>query len=138
MKGAQELLWYATQTPKVLDRISTQAELINHQCGDVCVARVMVDDGVILGISVEVRGCAMCRAVGGWLQEKVQAVPIGEILAWEPLYAVTSWNLSLGPLRQRCAKLPVETLLKALHDGFQLEKWRFKAQTKTPENGVKF
>jgi NifU-like protein involved in Fe-S cluster formation len=127
MKTGAELLWYAEQAPKFLEEISLQAELANPQCGDLCVVQVWVDAGLVRAISVRGQGCAVCRAVGGWLQETVVDVQVEEILAWRPLYAVTSWNLSLGPLRQKCAKLPVETLLKALHVSFQLEKRNIKA-----------
>ena len=116
MSTPEQLLWYADSAPVDFPGVPDgSAERNNAQCGDHCVATVWVRDSLVFGVKMEVEGCAVCRGVAGWLQECARGVPVSTVLAWSPLHAVTSWGLALGPLRRKCAALPVETLLAALH-----------------------
>ena len=129
MKTPAELLWYGDLPPRELEGALPGVELANPQCGDRVRVLVLLESEVIRAISVDTEGCAICRAVGGWLQEEVVDLPVETVLAWSPLHAVISWNLNLGPLRQKCAKLPLETLLKAIHVAFEPKERNFDART---------
>jgi NifU-like protein involved in Fe-S cluster formation len=115
MSTPERLLWYADTVPVALDRPTGLAEKHNVQCGDHCSVAVQIEGDVVRAVSVTVVGCAICRSVAGWLQETAPGNPLSVVLAWSPLHAVTSWGLTLGPLRRKCATLPLETLFDALH-----------------------
>lgn len=114
MSTPQQLLWYAEYVPRVVAQVNARATRTNTQCGDTCALDLCVTDGRVVDVRVVVDGCAVCRGVAGWLHETVPGTPVAALLAWTPLHAVTSWGLTLGPLRRKCAALPVETLHAAL------------------------
>lgn len=117
-----------------------RAQANNPLCGDRVTLTLRVAEGTIVDVGCEVRGCAICRASGSMLAEKVMASGLSEALAlsarfigvlastsaeagegetaaseaWGPLAALL--EARRFPNRQRCATLPWEALEQALRD----------------------
>ena len=116
-----------------------RAEANNPLCGDRVTLTLRVIEGRIAEIGCEVKGCAICRASGSMLAEKVMASELSEALAvgrrfiaalapasaqgaeaaasedWGPLAALL--EARRYPNRQRCATLAWEALEHALRPG---------------------
>lgn len=113
----------------------------NPLCGDRVALTLDVVEGRIADIGCEVKGCAICRASGSMLAERVMAGELSEALELSRRFvaalapaspaaapasevaASEAWG-SLAPLlearrypnRQRCATLPWEALEQALRN----------------------
>jgi nitrogen fixation NifU-like protein len=115
-----------------------RAEASNPLCGDRVALTLRVVEGRITDVGCEVKGCAICRASGSMLAERVLAGELSAVLGlsrrfitalapagadgtaseapasepWGPLAALL--EARRYPNRQRCATLPWEALERAL------------------------
>ena len=104
---------------------------MNPSCGDEVSIRLDIDDGKVVGVEVDAKGCAISTASGSMLAERIQGLRLGDV---QDLAAVVRDMLKTGnlkdgvdigdfeallgvsrfPVRVKCAMLPIATMLQAL------------------------
>jgi nitrogen fixation NifU-like protein len=120
-----------------------RADANNPLCGDRVALTVRVLDGRIADVGCEVKGCAICRASGSMLAERISGRELSEVLGFSQRFLGAFGSAAAGdsgsgdgvseagssegwgplaallkarryPNRQRCATLPWEALARAL------------------------
>lgn len=92
----------------------------NPFCGDEITIELKVEDGVVVDAAFEGRGCAISQATASMLMEEVMGQSLEEVRKWDKEYVLELLGIEIGPVRLKCALLP----LKALKAGaYGLEEW---------------
>ena len=92
----------------------------NPFCGDEITVELKVKDGVVVDAAFDGHGCAISQATASMLMEEITGKTLDEIKTWDKEYILDLLGIELGPVRLKCALLP----LKALKAGaYGLEEW---------------
>lgn len=92
----------------------------NPFCGDEVTIQLKVENDVVVDAAFDGRGCAISQATASMLMEEVIGKPLEEVRAWDKEYVLEMLGIEIGPVRLKCALLP----LKALKAGvWGLEEW---------------
>lgn len=92
----------------------------NPFCGDEVTIELKVEDDVVVDAAFDGRGCAISQATASMLMEEVIGKPLEEVRSWDKEYVLDMLGIEIGPVRLKCALLP----LKALKAGvWGLEEW---------------
>jgi nitrogen fixation NifU-like protein len=92
----------------------------NPFCGDEVTIELKVEDGVVTGAAFDGRGCAISQATASMLMEEVIGKSLAEVRSWDKAHVLELLGIEIGPVRLKCALLP----LKALKAGvWGLEEW---------------
>ncbi|MDO8480264.1 MAG: iron-sulfur cluster assembly scaffold protein [Nanoarchaeota archaeon] len=86
----------------------------NPLCGDDIEMQVLVKDNQVQDIKFQGHGCALSIAASSLLTEKVKKMTINEIMKLTKDDVVEMMGISMGPVRIKCALLPLETLQKTV------------------------
>ena len=88
----------------------------NASCGDALELSVRLDGkGLIEDCKFEGRGCALSQAAASLLTQSVLGKSAEEVLAMRETDMVGWLGVDPGPLRQRCASLPLFALQQGFH-----------------------
>jgi len=89
----------------------------NPLCGDDIEIQVAVEKNRVKDIKFKGRGCALSIASSSLLTEKAKGMKVEELMKLTKDDIVEMMGISMGPVRIKCALLPLEALHKAvLHD----------------------
>ena len=92
----------------------------NPFCGDEITIELKVEDGKIVDAAFNGHGCAISQATASMIMEEIIGKDIAEVRTWNKEYILDLIGIELGPVRLKCALLP----LKALKAGvWGLEDW---------------
>ncbi len=86
----------------------------NHSCGDYITFYVEVDNNYITNIMFDGSGCAISQATASMLAENCIKRSVDDICNLTKDDIIAMLNIPLGPVRLKCALLPLEVLQKAL------------------------
>ena len=92
----------------------------NPFCGDEITVELKVENGVVVDAAFDGHGCAISQATASMLMEEVIGKSLEEIKAIDKEYILETLGIELGPVRLKCALLPLK-VLKA--GAYGLEEW---------------
>jgi nitrogen fixation NifU-like protein len=88
----------------------------NPFCGDVVEYYLRIENGRVEEVAFEGKGCAISQAAASILSEMVQGRPVDEVKGIDKQALLENMGLpELGPVRIKCALLPLKTLKLALY-----------------------
>lgn len=86
----------------------------NPFCGDEITIDLVVEDGVVTDARFDGRGCSISQAAASMLVEQVVGRTPGELDALDDAYMLALLGIDIGPVRMKCARLPLDVLKGAL------------------------
>ena len=92
----------------------------NPFCGDDITVELKVENGVVVDAAFDGHGCAISQATASMLMEEVIGKSLDAIKAIDKEYILEMLGIDLGPVRLKCALLPLK-VLKA--GAYGLEEW---------------
>ena len=92
----------------------------NPFCGDEITVELKVENGVVVDAAFDGHGCAISQATASMLMEEVIGKSLDDIKAIDKEYILEMLGIELGPVRLKCALLPLK-VLKA--GAYGLEEW---------------
>lgn len=97
-----------------LEHPDLSAELDNPVCGDVVRLDLRVEGGEVSEARFSGRGCVISMAAASMLTERIvgQRIEALRRLGQEEMFEML--NVTLGPVRAKCAMLPLRVLQEAL------------------------
>ena len=88
----------------------------NPSCGDSVGFDAHVCDGKLKSLMFTGDGCAVSQAAASMLTECCVGKTLEELLALDKDFMLKLVGMPLGPMRVRCALLPLQALLKGVSD----------------------
>ncbi|RME52325.1 iron-sulfur cluster assembly scaffold protein [Candidatus Woesearchaeota archaeon] len=86
----------------------------NPLCGDDVAVALRVEEGVVQDAKWEGHGCALCVASSSLLTEDVKGKRVEDVLGLTAHDVQELLGVKLGPVRLKCALLPLEALKGAV------------------------
>jgi nitrogen fixation NifU-like protein len=98
-----------------LEGASLVARELNPSCGD-SIELFLKLDGCdrVEAAAFEGRGCAVSQASASLLTERLKGRPLAEIMALDEKDVLGLLGIEVGPMRMKCAMLPLRALRSAL------------------------
>ncbi|HLC66595.1 MAG TPA: iron-sulfur cluster assembly scaffold protein, partial [Candidatus Nanoarchaeia archaeon] len=87
---------------------------LNPLCGDEIELFVHLRDGQVDEIKWEGKGCAISQAAASMLSDELLAKTVPELRALKTQDVLQLLAIPIGPVRLKCANLPLRTLQLAL------------------------
>lgn len=115
----KDLLIYHWKNPKNYGSIKNpdkEATLENHFCGDKIRIGVKTKDRKIDKIKFSGEGCIISLATASLLTEAVKGKRVSEVKKLNKDFVLGLLGIKLGPIRLKCALLPLLALKKAIED----------------------
>jgi nitrogen fixation protein NifU and related proteins len=109
-----------------LDHPTVSAEGVNPLCGDELSVELLVEDGVVMDVRYNGRGCAISQAAASMISDAVKGRPVEEVERIGREDVLDELGIPLTPIRLKCALLSVGVLKVALAhlDGHEVpEEW---------------
>lgn len=92
----------------------------NPFCGDEVTIQVKVVDDVVVEAAFEGRGCAISQASASMLMEEIIGMSVADLKHWGKEEMLDIIGIELGPVRLKCALLPLKALKAGLYG---LKNW---------------
>ncbi len=92
----------------------------NPFCGDEVTIELKVEDGVVVDAAFDGRGCAISQASASMMMEEIIGTPVEELRQWTKEDILDMLGIEIGPVRLKCALLPLKALKAGL---WGLEEW---------------
>lgn len=100
----------------VIPQAAIVAELHNPSCGDsIAITANAINDG-IQEVKFTGQGCVISQAAASLLMEQLAGESFETILGYDKNYMLQLLGIALGPVRVKCALLPLEVVHKAVKD----------------------
>lgn len=90
------------------------SELKNPSCGDEVQIKGMMRNGTIETVYFSGKGCVISQATASMVTEACKGKMADEVLLWGVSFIQGLVGISLGPVRLKCALLPLEALQQGL------------------------
>ena len=90
----------------------------NPFCGDEVIIHLRVEDGVVTDAAFEGRGCSISQAAASMLMDEVVGKTAREVSDWDKQHVLDLLGIEIGPVRQKCALLPLTTIQSGLQSHF--------------------
>ena len=88
--------------------------IFNPLCGDDITIELIIKDDKVEDIKFNGKGCAISMAAGSLLTDKVKGEDIESAKKIPGKEVLEMLNIPIGPVRMRCALLPLEALQGAV------------------------
>lgn len=98
----------------VLEDADISHKLDNALCGDVIRLDIRLKDGVVSEARFSGRGCVISIAAASMLTEEIVGKSVAELRAYQDEDMFRLLGITLGPVRARCALLPLQVLKEGL------------------------
>lgn len=99
---------------KVIESPDLESERAQPSCGDIIKYQARVKNDVISDISFSGSGCIISVAMASILSEYVLGKTLKDIQCMDSEVVKDLIGISLGPVRLKCALLPLQTLQEAV------------------------
>jgi nitrogen fixation NifU-like protein len=93
-----------------LDKADFKSGVYNPSCGDKVAMEGCIQERVLIKIAFEGTGCVISQATASLLTELVINKSIDDIAALNKEFLQTVLGIELGPIRLKCALLPLQAL----------------------------
>jgi len=100
----------------VLENPDVQCTVTNKSCGDIVTVYLHHKDHKVSTMFHTGEGCVISRAAASLLSEHVSGKSFDELFAYDEEFILNLIKIELGPVRLKCALLPLEALIKALKE----------------------
>jgi nitrogen fixation NifU-like protein len=97
-----------------LDNADFKSGLYNPSCGDKVSLEGCIQEGVLTAIAFEATGCVISLATASLLTELVIGKSVEDIAALNKEFLQTVIGIELGPIRLKCALLPLQALQEGI------------------------
>jgi len=87
----------------------------NPLCGDDLTIELIIKNGKVETVKFHGRGCAISMASASLLTDHIKQMTHNEIMSLGREDVLKLLHIPVGPVRLKCALLPLETLHKTLH-----------------------
>ena len=104
----------------ILENPDIQHRDHNPFCGDEITMQLKIKDDVVVDAAFDGRGCAISQATASMLMEDIVGQSVETIKGWDKEYILDMLGIEIGPVRLKCALLPLKTLKAGL---WGLEEW---------------
>lgn len=99
-----------------LEGASLQARELNPSCGDVIELFLALDAcDRVQDVKFDGKGCAVSTASASMLTDRIKGRPLAEVLATSERDILEMLGIEVGPMRMKCAMLPLRALKGALN-----------------------
>lgn len=88
----------------------------NPSCGDSVSIQGCVEDGILLAIAFEGKGCVISQATASMLTEYAKGKSLAQLKELNADFMRSLIGMPLGPTRLKCALLPLEALQQGIKD----------------------
>lgn len=109
---------YPYNKEKLSGEASFSTEQYNPSCGDSISMEGIVQNGILIKLCFQGKGCVISQATASMLVEQSEHKTVAELLTLTPEDITKLVNIELGPVRLKCALLP----LQVLQDGLKNKK----------------
>jgi len=86
----------------------------NPLCGDEIVLELRIDDGTITDVAFTGHGCAISRAAASMMSDDIIGKSLEELRGWKKEDITDLLGIEVGPVRIKCALLPLKALKSAV------------------------
>ena len=87
----------------------------NPFCGDEVTIFLRIADDTVADASFEGRGCAISQASASMIMEEIIGMPVDELKQWGKEDVLDLLGIEIGPVRLKCALLPLKALKAGLY-----------------------
>ena len=87
----------------------------NPFCGDEVTIFLSIADDTVADASFEGRGCAISQASASMMMEEIIGMPVDELKQWGKEDVLDLLGIEIGPVRLKCALLPLKALKAGLY-----------------------
>ncbi len=87
----------------------------NPFCGDEVTIQLKVADERVVDSAFEGRGCAISQASASMMMEEIIGMPVDELKRWGKEDVLDLLGIEIGPVRLKCALLPLKALKAGLY-----------------------
>ncbi len=103
-----------------LDNADFKSGLYNPSCGDKVAMEGCVQERILTKAVFEGNGCVISQATASLLTEALVGKSIEDIVALDNQFLHTMLGTELGPIRFKCALLPLQALQEGIAQYMQL------------------
>lgn len=89
-------------------------EELNPSCGDSIAMSGRFEHGVVKALGFQGKGCVISQATASMLTEYALGKPVSDLMALDAQAMQKLIGVPLGPVRLKCALLPLEALQKGI------------------------
>jgi nitrogen fixation NifU-like protein len=86
----------------------------NPLCGDEIVLELKIEDGKIADVAFTGHGCAISRAAASMMSDDIIGKSLDELRGWKKEDITDLLGIEVGPVRIKCALLPLKALKSAV------------------------
>jgi nitrogen fixation NifU-like protein len=83
---------------------------VNPFCGDEVTIELLIEGDRVIDAAFDGRGCSLSQATASMLLEEIVGKSTDEIRNWGSAELFALLGLEIGPVRQKCALLPLNVL----------------------------
>ena len=98
-----------------LDDANVQRYESNPFCGDEVTIYLKTAEDVVVDAAFEGRGCAISQASASMIMEEIVGQPVAELKGWGKQEMLDLLGIEIGPVRLKCALLPLKALKAGLY-----------------------
>jgi nitrogen fixation NifU-like protein len=89
---------------------------VNPFCGDEVTIELLLEGDRVVDAAFEGRGCSLSQATASMLLEEIVGKSTAEIRNWGSAEVFAMLGIEIGPVRQKCALLPLNVLHACVAD----------------------
>lgn len=93
---------------------------VNPFCGDEITLELKVEDGRIVDVAFDGKGCAISQASASMLTDEIIGMTLEEVRKLDKDFILDLLGISIGPVRLKCALLSLKVLKAGV---WGLEEW---------------
>jgi len=97
-----------------LENPDFKSGLYNPSCGDKIAMEGCIHENLLIKVAFEGTGCVISQAAASMLTELVLGTSIEDIAAFNKELLCTTLGIELGPIRLKCALLPLQALQEGI------------------------
>ena len=83
---------------------------VNPFCGDEITLELKIENGVVVQAAFDGRGCAISQASASMMTEEIIGKSLEELKSWSKDDILELLGIEIGPVRLKCALLPLKAL----------------------------
>jgi nitrogen fixation NifU-like protein len=86
----------------------------NPLCGDEITLELKIEDNKVADVAFTGHGCAISRAAASMMSEEIIGMSLDDLKAWDKDNILDLLGIEVGPVRIKCALLPLKALKAAV------------------------
>ena len=87
----------------------------NPFCGDEVTIQLRIVDDTVVDAAFDGRGCAISQASASMIMEEIIGMPVADLKQWGKEDVLELLGIEIGPVRLKCALLPLKALKAGLY-----------------------